>query len=271
MRAGGPASPPAGGGPARDEVGRQADRAGPRPAADEPLEEPARSPRAAWRRSCTSTPVHAPEPLDASRGSCSFSTRSSVRRQGTYAVVSQPSSGSSKSLVRKTASSRWSSRPRGPRPPPSRSWQRPVVELADGLRRDPVVREVVERPGDLEQPGVLDGVVDPVEVARPGCCGPGLRGRARAPTSGRRHPRRVGELGIVVVAEDLVEVPRGGPVGSMCECGSKIGQRAISSNSSRAAGSCGELGVRAGIVMGDSKGLNRGVSNRSRLDSSASI
>ncbi len=38
-------------------------------------------------------------------GSWSFRTRSSVRRQGMYVEVSQPSSGSSNSLVRKTASS----------------------------------------------------------------------------------------------------------------------------------------------------------------------
>ena len=68
----------------------------------------------------------------------------------------------------------------------------------------------MKRPGDLQQPGILDRGVDPVEILgqvhRPG----------RRVELGRdpigRHPRRVGEFGIVVVAQDLIEVPRGGAV-----------------------------------------------------------
>ena len=72
--------------------------------------------------------------------------------------------------------------------------------------RDPIVREPMERPGDLQQPGVLDRRIDPVEVFGE-VPRPGRRVELRRDPVGR-HPRRVGELGIVVVSQDLVEVPR---------------------------------------------------------------
>ena len=89
-----------------------------------------------------------------------------------------------------------------------------VVGLAQKLsqisRGDPVVRELVERPGDFQQPRILDGRIDAIEIlddarrpARPG------RGRAKRL---RGHPGRVGQLGIVVITEDLLEMARGRPV-----------------------------------------------------------
>ena len=87
----------------------------------------------------------------------------------------------------------------------------PVVQLADVLGSDLVVGEAVEGPGDLDQPGVLDRVVDALEVSGQ-VLRPGPRIEIGADL-GRRHPRGVGELGIVMVPEDLIEVACGGPVG----------------------------------------------------------
>ena len=42
----------------------------------------------------------------------------------------------------------------------------PVVELLDGVRRDPIVGKSVKRAGDLQQPRVLDGIVNLVQVLR---------------------------------------------------------------------------------------------------------
>ena len=131
---------PAGSGPARDEVRRQADRAGPRTPCSRTARKPGRSPRAGSR-----DPAHRPRCSAAaarrSRGSCSLSTRSSVRRQGTYARVSHPSSGSSKSLVRKTASSRVVFQTSRSQASAVALVDRPVVQLADRLASDPVVSE----------------------------------------------------------------------------------------------------------------------------------
>ena len=82
--------------------------------------------------------------------------------------------------------------------------QRTVVKVADRLGIDPVVCENVKRPCNLHQPGVLDRVIDPLEilgqVERP--C---PRIEARTHPIGR-HPGGVGELGIVMVSQNLIQV-----------------------------------------------------------------
>jgi hypothetical protein len=55
-----------------------------------------------------------------------------------------------------------------------------LVEVVDGVGVDPVAFEAVEGPGDFEEPGILDRVVDPVEV--PGeVAGPGSTSAAGIP------------------------------------------------------------------------------------------
>ncbi len=82
-------------------------------------------------------------------------------------------------------------------------------EVVDGLGIERAV-EAVEGAGDLDEPGILDGVVEPVEEAGE-VLDAGLAGHVGSDQLGG-HPRGVGQLGIVVVAEDLVEVAGRGSV-----------------------------------------------------------
>ena len=69
----------------------------------------------------------------------------------------------------------------------------------------------ISGPGDFQQPRILDGRVDAIEER-----GEVLDAR-RGIEVGRNllggHPGRVRELGVIVVAENLVEMARGRPVG----------------------------------------------------------
>ena len=84
-------------------------------------------------------------------------------------------------------------------------------KLAQVFRGDPVVRELVECPGDFQQPRILDGRIDAIEILDDGG-GPGVLVERRR-NGIRGHPGGVGQLGIVVIPEDLLEMARGRPVG----------------------------------------------------------
>ena len=108
-----------------------------------------------------------------------------------------------------------------------------IEELADVLGRDPIVGKSMKRPRDLQQPGILDRRIDAIEIfdevlAR------GSRGRARARPARRASPPN----GRAPYSSDIPgsrrNAARPAGAGSMWVCGSKIGQRAISSKSSRA-------------------------------------
>ena len=68
----------------------------------------------------------------------------------------------------------------------------------------------MERPGDFQQPRILDGRIDAIEIFDDagGACVGVERGR----NGFGGHPGRVGQFGIVVIAEDLLEMARGRPV-----------------------------------------------------------
>ena len=84
-------------------------------------------------------------------------------------------------------------------------------ELVDGGGGDGFVGESVKRAGDLDEPGVLLGVVEPVEVFRQ------VTDADERVNSGSnqfgRHAGRVGEFGIVVITQDLIDPSRRRAVG----------------------------------------------------------
>ena len=113
-------------------------------------------------QSCTSTSV-AVRKRAIVFWSFNFNTRSSVRRHGTYAAVSQPSRLSSNSFVRNTASSRVVFQTCLSHSAPSRSWLAAIDEVAHVLGCDPIVREFMKCPCDFQQPRILDRRVDAIE------------------------------------------------------------------------------------------------------------
>ena len=129
------------------------------------------------------------------------------------------------------------------------------------------MREAVERPGDLQQPGILDRVVDPVEVCGEVACAAPWVELGGDPIG--RHPRRVGELGIVVVAQDLVEVP--GRRAMRVDVRMRVEDRpaAISSKSSRAAGSS-EQSAASCVVMRAPHSWRGGFENQAFVEPSRS-
>ena len=84
-----------------------------------------------------------------------------------------------------------------------------IEQLADILGRDPIVGKTMKRPRDLQQPGILDGRIDAIEVSGE------ILDASRRVEVGRDqlggHSGRMGELGVVVISQDLIEMARGRP------------------------------------------------------------
>ena len=214
----------------RDEVRRQADRAGPGALGRRTARTAGRSP---CRRLGVILHVHVrarPAAARSSAARAASSTRSSVRRHGTYAAVSQPSSGSSNSLVRNTASSRLAFQT-------SRSHASPSCRWSARSSSSPIVPGVIRSCGNRWKVRAISNsqeywTVESIRSrysARFGHAGVGVE-LGGDPLGG--HPRRVGEFSIVVIAQDLIEMARGRAGAGRCGC---AGRRSATAPSPRRA------------------------------------
>ena len=148
------------------EIGWERNGTGPRMVSDEMVKEPSQA-----SRSCGRLEIATSVAASSRWRTCGFMQAKhqvvGPQARNVHAACPNPTSGSSKSLVRNTASSWLAAGPAAASPPRSSCAIAASYKGFPVVARELLVREAEERPGDLHQPAVLDRVLQRVPDARP--------------------------------------------------------------------------------------------------------